>query len=300
VELHQLRYFSSVVEAGSFTRAAKNCYISQPSLSLQIHKLEEELGQKLFERLGRGVRLTNAGRSFYDRAVSILSAVAAARDSVQDVRSLEQGQIRIGAIPTVAPYLLPRLVRQFTRRYRRAEVTVHEDFTENLIGACVAGEVDLGLVALPIDDDRIAVEPLFSEQLLVALAPGHRLEKRRRITLDELTHERFVLLSEIHCLGTQIVRFCARQGCVPALTCRSAQLMTVQELVAMGQGSSLVPEMAARADKSRRISYRPVSGPKPTRTLAMIWHKHRYMGPLAAGMIELVRREAKHAVKLRK
>jgi LysR family hydrogen peroxide-inducible transcriptional activator len=297
MEFHQLRYFASVVEAGSFTRAARNCYISQPSLSLQIHKLEEELGQKLFERLGRGVRLTIAGRSFYDRTVSILSAVAAARDSVQDARSLEEGQVRIGAIPTVAPYLLPRLVRRFTRRYPRAEVSVHEDFTENLIGACVAGEVDLGLVALPIDDARVAVEPLFSEQLLVALAPGHLLAKRRRITLDELTRERFVLLSEIHCLGTQIVRFCERQGCVPALTCRSAQLMTVQEMVAMGQGSSLVPEMAARADKSRRLSYRPVSGTRPTRTLAMVWHKHRYMGALAAGMIEIVRREAKQAAK---
>jgi len=152
--------------------------------------------------------------------------------------SLEEGQLRIGAIPTVAPYLLPRLVRRFTRRYRRAEISVHEDFTENLIGACVAGEVDLGLVALPLDDARVAVEPLFSEQLLVALAPGHLLAKRRRITLDELTRERFVLLSEIHCLGRQIVRFCERQGCVPALTRRSAQLMTVQEMVAMGQGSS--------------------------------------------------------------
>ncbi|HLV94842.1 MAG TPA: LysR family transcriptional regulator [Candidatus Acidoferrales bacterium] len=292
MELHQLRYFVSVVETGSFTRAAKNCYIAQPSLSSQVHKLEEELGHKLFERLGRGVRLTSAGRAFYARAVSILSAVAAARDSVQDPHSLEEGQIHIGAIPTVAPYLLPRLVRRFTRRYRRAEVTVHEDFTENLIGACVSGEVDLGLVALPIDDDRVSVEPLFSEELFVALVPGHLLLKQRRITLEKLTRERFVLLSEIHCLGAQIVRFCEREGCMPALTCRSAQLMTVQELVALGQGVSLVPEMAARADRTKRIAYRPVSGPRPSRTLAMIWHKHRYMSPLVQGLIGVVRREA--------
>lgn len=295
MELHQLRYFVSVVEVGSFTRAAKNCYVAQPSLSLQIHKLEQELGQRLFERLGRGVRLTNSGRSFYERAVSILSAVAAARDSVQDPGSLEEGPIRIGAIPTIAPYLLPRLVRQFRRRYSRAEVTVHEDFTDNLIEACVAGDVDMGLVALPIEDHRVLVEPLFSEELLIAIAPEHPLVRKRRITLEELTRQRFVLLSEIHCLGAQIVQFCERQGCVPALTCRSAQLMTVQELVAMGQGISLVPEMAARADKSKKILYRHVSGATPSRTLAMVWHKHRYIGPLAKGLIEIVRREAKRA-----
>jgi LysR family hydrogen peroxide-inducible transcriptional activator len=292
MELHQLRYFVSVVEVGSFTRAAKACYIAQPSLSLQIQKLEEELGQKLFERLGRGVRLTSAGKAFYSKAVSIVSAVAEARDSLQDPIRLEQGQIRIGAIPTIAPYLLPRLVRVFTSRYPQAQVTVHEDFTEDLVNACVAGEVDLGLLALPIDDERVAVERLYSEELLVAMAARHPFVKKRRITLEELTRERFVLLSEIHCLGTQIIRFCERQGCIPALTCRSAQLMTVQELVAMELGISLVPEMAAKGDRSKLVRYRSISGAKPERTLAMIWHKHRYQSPLVKGLIEIVRREA--------
>jgi LysR family hydrogen peroxide-inducible transcriptional activator len=292
MELHQLRYFVSVVEVGSFTRAAKACYIAQPSLSLQIQKLEEELGQKLFERLGRGVRLTSAGQAFYAKAVSIVSAVAEARDSLQDPVRLEQGQIRIGAIPTIAPYLLPRLVRAFTRRFPEAQITVHEDFTEDLVNACVAGEVDLGLLALPVDDERVAVERLYSEELLVAMSARHRFVKKRRVTLEELTRERFVLLSEIHCLGAQIIRFCERQGCVPALTCRSAQLMTVQELVAMEQGISLVPQMAAKGDRNKLVRYRSISGMKPERTLAMIWHKHRYQSPLVKGLIEIVRREA--------
>jgi LysR family transcriptional regulator, hydrogen peroxide-inducible genes activator len=292
MELHQLRYFVSVVEIGSFTGAAKACYIAQPSLSLQIQKLEEELGQKLFERLGRGVRLTSAGQVFYAKAVSIVSAVAEARDSLQDPVRLEQGQIRIGAIPTIAPYLLPRLVRAFTRRFPESQIMVHEDFTEDLVNACVAGEVDLGLLALPVDDDRVVVEPLYSEELLVAMAVRHRFVKKRRVTLEELTRERFVLLSEMHCLGAQIIRFCEREGCVPALTCRSAQLMTVQELVAMEQGISLVPEMAAKGDRSKLVRYRSISGVKPERTLAMIWHKHRYQSPLVKGSIEIVRREA--------
>lgn len=297
MELHQLRYFASVVETGSFTRAAHTCHIAQPSLSLQIQRLEDELGQQLFERLGRGVRLTSAGRKFYQRAIPILTAVAEARDALQDPGALEQGPIRIGAIPTIAPYLLPRLVRAFTRRYREAEVTVHEDFTENLIGACVAGDVDAAFAALPIEDERIAVEPLFSEPLLLALAAAHPLVRKRQLTLEELTRERFVLLSEMHCLGTQIVRFCERQGCMPTLTCRSAQLMTVQELVALGQGVSLVPEMAARADRSQRVHYRPLSGANPVRTLAMIWHKNRYLNPLVKGWMEIVRREVRSGKK---
>lgn len=300
MELHQLRYFTSVVEAGSFTKAAQLCHVAQPSLSLQIQHLEEELGHRLFDRLGRGVRLTNAGRKFYRRAIGILSSVAEARDALQDPSTLEEGPIRIGAIPTVAPYLLPRLVRVLTRRYKRAEVMVQEDFTEKLVEACVAGEVDLGIVALPIDDERVAVERLFAEQLLVAMAAGHPLAKKRGITLDELTRQRFVLLSEIHCLGAQIVRFCERQGCMPALTCRTAQLMTVQELVAMGHGVSLVPEMAARAYRHKLLHYRPVRGARPERTLAMIWHRHRYMSPLVRGLIEIVREESRRRERSRK
>jgi LysR family hydrogen peroxide-inducible transcriptional activator len=222
----------------------------------------------------------------------ILSAVAEARDALQDQSSLERGPIRIEAIPTIAPYLLPRLVRIFTKRYQHAEVTVHEDFTEGLISACVAGEIDVGLVALPIEDGRVTVERLFSEELLIALAASHPLLKRRRVTLEVLTRERVVLLSEIHCLGMQIVRFCEQKGCVPALTCRSAQLMTVQELIALWQGVSLVPEMAAGAYRGKQVHYRSVSGTKPARTLAMIWHKHRYLSPLVNGLIDIVRREA--------
>jgi LysR family hydrogen peroxide-inducible transcriptional activator len=292
VEIHQLRYFVSVAEIGSFTRAAQACYVAQPSLSQQIRKLEEELGQALFERLGRRVRLTAAGHILYERAAVILSALAETQDALRDPTRLREGEIQIAAIPTVAPYLLPRLIRAFTRKFRRAEVTVHEDFTAEIVGHCATGEVDLGIVALPIEDARLTVEPLFSEDLLVAIPPKHALSRKRRITLEELTRERFVLLSEIHCLGVQVVRFCERQGCTPAVTCRSAQLLTVQELVGLGQGVSLVPEMAARADRSHKIVYRKLGGTKASRTLAMVWNKRRYQSPLVTGLIETIRAES--------
>ena len=297
MEIHQLRYFISVAEIGSFTQAARSCYVAQPSLSQQIRKLESELGQPLFERLGRNVRLTPAGHILYDRAAGILASLAEARDALRDPASLRQGEIQVAAIPTVAPYLLPRLLRGFTKMYRDAEVTVHEDFTGEIVRHCAAGEIDLGIVALPIEDERLAVETLFSEDLLVAIPAKHPLARKRHITLEQLTSERFVLLNEIHCLGVQVVRFCDRQGCTPAVTCRSAQLLTVQELVGLGQGVSLVPEMAARADLSGRIVYRKLSGAKPSRTLAMIWHKRRYQRPLVAGLVQAIRAETRHGAK---
>jgi LysR family hydrogen peroxide-inducible transcriptional activator len=291
VEIHQLRYFVSVAEVGSFTRAAQACYVAQPSLSQQIRKLEEEFGQALFERLGRRVRLTAAGHILYERAAFILASLAETQDALRDPARLGEGEIQIAAIPTVAPYLLPPLIRVFTRKFRRAEITVHEDFTAEIVRHCAAGEVDLGIVALPIEDARLTVEPLFSEDLLVAIPSKHALSKKRRITLEELTRERFVLLSEIHCLGAQVVRFCERQGCTPAVTCRSAQLLTVQELVGLGQGLSLVPEMAARADRSGKIVYRGLAGTKASRTLAMAWNKRRYRSPLVTGLIDTIRAE---------
>lgn len=297
MEIHQLRYFISVAEIGSFTRAAQACYVAQPSLSQQIRKLEEELGQPLFERLGRRVRLTPAGRILYEHAAGILSSLAEARDALRDPSRLREGEIQVAAIPTVAPYLLPRLLRAFTRSFRRAEVTVHEDFTAEIVRHCAAGDVDLGIIALPIEDDRLAVEPLFSENLLVAIPSKHALARKRRITLEELTKERFVLLSEIHCLGAQVVRMCERQGCTPAVTCRSAQLLTVQELVGLGQGVSLVPEMAARLDRSGKIVYRSLSGAKATRTLAMIWNKRRYQRPLVEGLVQTIRAETARTLR---
>jgi LysR family transcriptional regulator, hydrogen peroxide-inducible genes activator len=294
MEIHQLRYFISVAEIGSFTRAAQACFVAQPSLSQQIRKLEEDLGQPLFERLGRRVRLTPAGRVLYERAAGILASLAEARDALRDPAHLAEGEIQIAAIPTVAPYLLPRLLRGFTTKYRRAEVTVHEDFTAEIVRHCASGDVDLGIVALPIEDERLAVETLFSEELLAAIPASHALARRRRIALDDLTRERFVLLNEIHCLGEQIYRLCDRRGCTPAVTCRSAQLLTVQELVGLGQGVSLVPEMAAHVDRGGKVAYRKLAGAKPSRTLAMIWHKRRYQRPLVEGLLQAIRAEAQH------
>jgi LysR family transcriptional regulator, hydrogen peroxide-inducible genes activator len=287
MELHQLRYFVAVAQLENFTRAAQKCFVAQPSLSQQVIKLERECGGPLFDRSGRKVRLTDRGRALFERAIEILAAVDGAKRAMTE--DGDAGQITVGAIPTVAPYLLPSLLNGFLRDYPKTEVTVSENLTEHTIQACLEGEIDVGVLALPIAEEQLAIEPLLTEELLLAMAARHHLAARRRVTMQDVSLERFVLLSETHCLGQQVVSFCKEQSCQPAISCRSAQLLTVQELVAAGHGVSLIPQMAVKSDQSRQTKYRSLSGEKPTRTIAMIWRKNRYQSPAVERFIAALR-----------
>lgn len=289
MELHQLRYFVAVAELGHFTKAAERCLVAQPSLSQQIGKLEKELGRPLFERLGRAVRLTDAGRALYERAVPILASVEEAKRRVVDPTGEEPGDVAVGAVPTVAPFLLPPLVDAFARRSPGSRLLINEDLTANVVEGCLRGDLDVGILALPVDDPRLHVEPLFAEELRLALPAGHPLASKRRVTIDDLDGRAFILLSEMHCLGRQIVAFCDQESCRPLVVCRSAQLLTVQELVAIGHGVSLLPAMACAPDRDPRLAYRGLSGTAPTRTLAMIWHQRRYQRPPVRSLIAMLR-----------
>jgi DNA-binding transcriptional LysR family regulator len=275
MEMHQLRYFVAVAHAGNFSRAAERCFVSQPSLSQQIKKLEKDLDQRLFDRLGRKAVLTDAGRLLLDRATAILAAVDDAEQRLKDFDQLEGGCLAIGAIPTVAPYLFPATLKRFLPLCPRVDLTVHEDLTRHLLEAVAGGELDLALVALPVADDRLAAEALHTEPLLLALPPRHRLLRHKSITVEALQAERLIVLDEMHCLGEQVLSFCNEKGC-HRIACRSTQLSTVQHLIAMGQGVSILPAMATRQERHPRLAYRELPAPQRTRTLAAVWHKHRY------------------------
>jgi LysR family hydrogen peroxide-inducible transcriptional activator len=289
MELHQLRYFVAVAELGHFTRAAERCLVAQPSLSQQIGKLEAELGKPLFDRLGRVVRLTDAGRTLYEQAVTILASVEEAKRQVADGAGEQAGVVSVGAIPTVAPFLLPGVASAFQLRWRGSRCIIFEDLTAHVIENCLRGELDVGVLALPVSDPRLHVEPLFEEELLLALPAGHPLTRKRKVTTDDLNGQPFILLSEMHCLGQQIVSFCNQESCSPFMVCRSAQLLTVQELVSVGHGVSLLPAMACAHDRHSRRVYRRLSGAAPTRTLGMIWHKQRYQQPPVRRFVEMMR-----------
>jgi LysR family hydrogen peroxide-inducible transcriptional activator len=292
MEMHQLRYFVAVAQTGNFSRAAERCHVSQPSLSQQILKLEHQLGKLLFQRLGRRAVLTDPGRLLLDRASAILVAVDDAERRLRAGDVTHGGRLAVGVIPTIAPYMMPRTLERFAHRCPKIELTVWEDVTQNLVTAVVDGELDLAIVALPIADNRLDAETLFSEPLFVALAADHPLSRRRRISIQNLADERFILLNEMHCLGEQVLSFCRANECQPQIACRSAQIATIQALIALRQGISLLPDMARRADRSRTLVYRPIAKDQPRRTIAVVWHRHHYHSPLAQRFLAELRRWA--------
>ncbi len=290
MEIHQLRYFVAVAETGSFTRAAEREGVTQPTLSEQIMRLESKgkgIGRRLFDRIGRKVILTDAGRLLLSHAQTILAAVGEAERAVQD--SGEGVRLRIGAIPTVAPFVLPRAVIRFRKEHPNVQLQLEEDLTERLIADLLAGELDVGLMALPIRDDRLHVEKLFTEPLVMALPAKHRLASRTDVKLADVMDEPFILLDDVHCFGDQVLSFCHRGGVEPRVVCRGEQIVTLLAMVAAGQGVSVVPEMAAVADIARTCIYRPLGKPVPTRTLCAVWHKQRYRPASLRAFVDVVR-----------
>ena len=288
MELQQLRYFVAVAEAGNFTRAAERCHVSQPSLSQQIKKLEEQTGQKLFQRLGRRTVLTDAGRLLFDRAKTILFELDDVDRILREGGNLEGGRLVVGAIPTIAPYLLPAVLRELRQARVDLELRIHEDVTENLLALTASGDLDLSLAALPIQHEQLHVEPILTEKLLLATSRDHPLVRRPHLCLDDIRDERFILLHEVHCLAEQIESFCNEHKFKPKIVCRSAQLATVQAMIALDQGVSLLPAMAEPADRTDN-GYRELEEEAPTRTLVVLWHQKRHQTPAGARFVATLR-----------
>jgi len=265
----------AVARTGNFSRAAEQCRVAQPSLSQQIQKLENELGERLFDRLKREAKLTAHGEAFLPRAVKILEEVDAAKREANDAKHLLQGTVTIGVLPTIAPYLLPKVLVTFARRYPGVEIVVQEDTTERLLKLALAYEVDLALASEPIRDPRLEVRELFSEELLLALPHGHPLARNRAVKASDLGGERLIVMKEGHCLGDQVLGFCDRRDVKPQISFRSAQLETVQALVCAGLGISLIPAMAARNKHGAVPEYRSFQSPRPQRKIVALWPKQR-------------------------
>lgn len=287
MEMHQLRYMVTLARTGNFSRAAEQCNVAQPSLSQQIQKLEAELGERLFDRMKREVRLTAHGHAFLRRAVRILEEVDAARREASDALDLKHGAIAIGVLPTIAPYLLPSVMAQFSAQFAGVDITVHEDTTAQLLKLVHAYEIDFAVVSEPIADDRLTVTELFTEELLLALPPRHPLGKKRSLTPADLRDQKLIVMKSGHCLGDQVLGFCERQEVKPRISFRSAQLETVQELVCAGLGLSLVPAMARRTRTQRAPEYRSLQTPQPARKIVLVWPQQRPPGRAAAELVKL-------------
>ena len=296
MELHQLYYFVAVAETEGFSRAAERCNVAQPSLSQQIKKLEQELGQQLFDRLGRTVALTEAGQVLLPRARSILAEVEHIERRLSREIDEGYGQLAVGFIPTIAPFLLPNVIKRFAENYPHAELLVHEDLTEALVNSLIEGRLDLGIMSMPIHNKLIATEEICTEQLLIASSPRYNVTKGATLKTKELEQFPFIALNEVHCLGEQVQSFCYQQDVNLEIVCYTSQLSTVHSCVALGLGVSLVPQILAATDTSSELRYRPMSEPIPHRKIVAASHSGRHSSFLARQFITLVRDEYQQLV----
>ncbi len=287
MQIHQIRYFCAVARSGSFTRAAQHEHIAQPSLSQQIRKLEDELGTKLFDRLGRKVRLTQLGEAFLPRGEEILRQVTAAKLEIQEMAGAEQGKLVIGAIPTIAPYLLPQCLASFARKFPRVQVSVIEEVTDELLNRVHEGTVDLAILALPVRTAHCLCRELFRERLYVVVPSHHRLASLTQVHLKQIEDEPFLLLKEGHCFRENTLSACGRARVRPNVVFESGQFTTILAMVAAGAGVSVVPEMAVEPREG--CKFLPVIGESVSRRIGIVQLKQHFRSRVHRAFLDHLR-----------
>jgi LysR family hydrogen peroxide-inducible transcriptional activator len=245
MEIHQLRYFCAVARTGSFTRAAEQESVAQPSLSQQIRKLEREIGSPLFERLGRRNRLTPYGEAFLPHAAAILRQLAEAEALAMALKQGVQGRLRIGVIPTILPFWLAPRIGTFAEQFPDVDLQLTETITQRLIEQLQSGELDAAVVSLPIQSPDIICSELFRENLCLIVPPTHSFATSDSARLQDLDKERMLLLREGHCLRGDVLTACTRARVEFASVFETDQIASIVPLVATGFGISLIPQMAA-------------------------------------------------------
>jgi LysR family hydrogen peroxide-inducible transcriptional activator len=271
MEMHQLKYFVAVARERHFQKAADQVHISQPTLSQQIQKLEKELGTPLLERSSRQVRLTAEGERFLPYANQILDTAERAAAEIKGQTGELAGRLRIGAIPTIGPYILPRLLQRMRKEAPKGVLELFDLTTSVLITHLKEGKVDLGVAALPIADARLATRAIGEEAFLAAVPLKHPLSHKKRIPIKELDQERLLILQEGHCFREQSLDYCRRASVHPQIIFQGSSLTSVLRLVAAGEGVTFVPQMAAQERENPGVRFIPFAPPVPKRTLGALW-----------------------------
>src|SRR5437762_2459669 len=290
--IHQLRYFVAVADEGNFSRAAAKVRVAQPSLSQQIRKLEAEIGQPLFDRLPRSVVLTEAGRCLLEYARQILASIGDARRCVDELKGKIAGEVAVGAIPTIAPYVLPELVVTFERHYPDVRLHIVEDVTSSIARRIEAGELDVALASTCQKSPTLRIEHLGIEPLLALVPEGHPLVKQNSLTFDDLKSQRFLLLHEMHCLSQQVHHLLESRRLHPEIALAGSQLSTIANMVAAGIGVSIVPQMMVKHHAAPGCVSLPFTPPIPERELNVLYNPLRFQSKAATAF----RQEASSAL----
>jgi LysR family hydrogen peroxide-inducible transcriptional activator len=289
--LRELEYLVALADTGHFGRAAERCHVSQPTLSAQLRKLEDSLGVALVERKPRRVALTAAGAAVVERARRML------RDS-DDIRALARasqdplaGPLKVGLIPTLGPYLLPRVAPRVARALPKLQLMLHEYQTAPLVERTLRGELDLAILALPADTKGLVTRSLFAEAFLVAMPERHRLAAKKRVRISDLEGEKLLLLEEGHCLRDQALEVCGRVG-TEEQDFRATSLETLRQMVAAGLGLTLLPRLAAEGPfaSARGLVVRPFAPPAPNRVIGAAWRRSTSRAQAIAAVCDIIAR----------
>jgi LysR family transcriptional regulator, hydrogen peroxide-inducible genes activator len=278
VTLTELRYIVAVARERHFGRAAQSCHVSQPTLSVAIKKLEEELGVQLFERGPAEVSVTPVGQRVVEQAQRVLEESSRVREIAQAAHDPLAGPLRLGAIYTIGPYLLPKLIPVLRRKAPTMQLLIEENYTQRLAEMLKLGEVDVILVALPFAEAGVVTRAVYDEPFFVALPQGHPLEKKKHISAEELTRESLLLLGAGHCFRDQVLDLCStvQRGSRGSLAraLEGGSLETIRQMVASGVGLTVLPATAVHpGDTDEYVRIRPFARPVPDRRVVLAWRK---------------------------
>jgi LysR family hydrogen peroxide-inducible transcriptional activator len=295
LKLKDLRYLVALADERHFGRAAARCFVSQPTLSAQLKKLEDYLGVQLIERQPKHIGLTEPGEHVVARARRILEASDEVVALARTHRDPLAGRLRMAFLPTIGPYLLPRVAPKIHKALPRLDLLLYEYQTAPMLEKLRAGEIDVGVLALPVDVDGFESRLLYEEPFTVALPERHRLAGRASIRVADLENETLLLLEDGHCLRDQALEVCSHVGLHEAQDFRATSLETLRQMVATGSGITLLPELASRGayGNARGVVTRPFVKPVPVRRVGAVWRKTSARGPAITAVSEVIAEHAK-------
>ena len=275
-----LQYFVKLAELKHFSNAATACFVSQPTLSTQIQKLEDELGVTLVERAPRQIMLTPIGEDIAHRARHVLRDIEHIKDAARRSKDPETGTIKLGIFPTLAPYLLPHVIPVICQRYPELRLQLAEEKTEDIVNMLDQGRLDAGLLALPIEEHGMEMEILFEEPFVTAMPVSHPLTEKQFINLSDLEGEELLLLEEGHCLRQHALAVCALTGAHERLDFHATSMETLRQMVAANAGVTLMPVLSVKPPiaSTDTIALRPFASPAPSRTIALVWRSSSPLG----------------------
>ena len=291
MNLRDLRYLVALADERHFGRAAERCFVSQPTLSAQIRKLEEYLGAPLVERQPRRVALTETGVRVVERARRLLQEADAIVELARTDRDPLAGPLKLALIPTVGPYLLPHVATRLRRAVPRLKLLLYEYQTAPLLEKLRAGEIDLGILALPTPLDGLESATLYDEPFVLAMPANHPLADRERVKIDDIRGETLLLLEDGHCLRDQALDVCSRVRVHEDQDYRATSLETLRQMVAAGHGITLLPELAAETPvgTARGLRVKPFVKPAPGRSIGAVWRKSTTRGAAIEAVLATIR-----------